>query len=839
MQAKRSFMRSAARLSVELTMLFAVLACSLTSPTPTSPVTPTPQVAPSLGTTQTAGASGPTALPAGKLLPTVSVETEKPFSANVALRSMPKGAYAGPEFNLPLDLKALANPGVIENLSSAQRAMLEENGFTILQTQDEQFFDIREHVAIHYGQPYYLTTDAAYHALHLTFDEMLKALEQEQLRPQMIDLTRALVKDMAAYSKQLAGMPLEADARLASGYLAVALRLFDPGALLDSELEKMIAPQLAQIKAAAGRDKSALIPAFEDDYSAYKPVGHYSGVPELESYFQGMTWFGRVPFFFKNPSNPDISPSRAPLLITFALRRNAQALETWQHAHEILTFLIGPSDDAGPAELAALMDQVYGANLTLASLANAAVWQTFLARSSDLPAPQINSTFVASLGNLQAERGWRFMGQRFTLDGFIMQNLVFDRVGTQQNKREKPSGLDVMAALGSNAADDALRAAGETGYQNYTQQMKKLKQAVTSTSQEQWFSRFSSGWLYTFVSQLTNKTGAYPQIMRSEAWRYKDLNSALGSWVELKHDTALYTKMPEMAGGGGPPSSGPAPVYVEPVPDVFFRLAYLSSTVVQGLADRGINAGDAGGAGPSGPLNLAQLIAGMQSLSERFNLLGEIAVKELKGETPSDDERWTLQSCLGPVECMVLRSRLYGEEQKAPPIPLVAAVAGAGQTQVLEAAIGNLSRIFVVIPWEGQLQVAQGGVFSYYEFTRSRSQRLTDEDWRLQIAVRPPERPDWIQKISLPGGSVTDVVAFRKGDTYLITRAGANLNLRAAPSTQVNVLKKLQQGDYITFLDGPIKAEKYTWWKVRLEPFSDETGWVVEDPTWYERAYGQ
>ena len=76
--------------------------------------------------------------------------------------------------------------------------------------------------------------------------------------------------------------------------------------------------------------------------------------------------------------------------------------------------------------------------------------------------------------------------------------------------------------------------------------------------------------------------------MGTEAWAYKDLNSALGSWAELKHDTALYTKMPESAGGGGPPSSGPAPGYIEANPEVFYRLAYVAETIAAGLTERGM-----------------------------------------------------------------------------------------------------------------------------------------------------------------------------------------------------------------------------------------------------------
>jgi hypothetical protein len=69
--------------------------------------------------------------------------------------------------------------------------------------------------------------------------------------------------------------------------------------------------------------------------------------------------------------------------------------------------------------------------------------------------------------------------------------------------------------------------------------------------------------------------------MRSTAWQDKQLNTALGSWAELKHDTILYAKQ-AYGGLGGcgqpqPPSPAAAPAYVEPVPEVFARVAALAS----------------------------------------------------------------------------------------------------------------------------------------------------------------------------------------------------------------------------------------------------------------------
>jgi hypothetical protein len=605
-----------------------------------------------------------------------SVDLSRPFFG-MPLAGWEPAANPNPAAILPIALQALANPAVIEGLTAEQKAQLALAAFTVLPTQEEQFADIRFQVADQAGQPYFLTTDAAFHALHINFDELLKGLERTHFRAQMIDLTQALLDKAMAYRQDALGTSIEADADLAAAYLAVAMTLFDPSFQIPDELQEKVEMQVGQIMRGAGREPSVLMPEFEDDYGAYKPVGHYATHPDLEAYFRGMTWLGRVAFQFKNEDRPDLKPSRAPLIVTLALReaRTAQgtpAADLWGQLHETLTFLIGPSDDPGPLELSSLMDTIYGPGLSISALVDDTRWQEFLARVDGLPAPQINSTFATSTQVLESSRDWRLMGQRFTLDGMILQNMVFDKVGTQDKPRKLPSGLDVMAAFGSPAALAALEQAGETGYANYMTQLEKMQSAVLAQPEEEWLARFSTGWLYALISQVSIKGGAYayPPFMRTPAWQAKELNSALGSWAELKHDTVLYTKMPEFMGGGGPPSSGPAPAYIEPNPDVFYRLGYIAQNLAEGLMVRGYDRSKASDM-ENGILPVDRQIWSMRSLGERFTKLGDIAVLELQGQAPDVSARELITGCLGMLEC---------DEETLPdpkPVPVVAAVAGA------------------------------------------------------------------------------------------------------------------------------------------------------------------
>jgi hypothetical protein len=791
------------------------------------------------------------AKPAGQPLPAFRIDWATPFAPmqilgeDITLASWEAQPYAGADIPLPLSLEQVVNPGVLDDLTSEQRAFLEANGFVAIHSQEAQFGDIRVETSDKTGQPYYLTSDAAFHALHLQFDELLKFLERDDFRPKILAITRAALEQVREFALQAQGTPIEADAEQALAYLSVALKLFDPQAEIDPRVAELVAQQVDQVMAAAGRDKSALFPEFEDDYGAYRPVGHYAGDPDLEAYFRGMTWFGRMHFLLQNPEKPDFVPSRLPLIVTLALRTaqvdRQPASDLWAEVHKTLTYVVGPSDDAGPLEYAALMDQVYGEQAGLQDLADPSLWEAFLSQADQLPSPQVSSLFVASTADLAPEKGWRFMGQRFTLDSMILQNVIFDRLEAKPDgtKRELPSGLDVMNAFGSQPAALELDLQGVTGFPNYPEQMAKMQAAVQARPEQQWLERFYDSWLYAFFPLIQGKDSSYPAYMQNPAWGYKDLNAALGSWAELKHDTALYTKMPEMAAGGGPPMSVSAPSYVEPNPEAFYRLAYLARSLSCGLQDLVLH-------GPCelylqnwGGDDIAASITGLGGLGERFERLGDIAAKELAGLPLDEEDNAMITGCLGTVECMNTHTGYNQPTGEMPQVPLVAAVSGAGE-DVLEVGVGSVDRIYVVVPLENQWEVAQGGIFSYYEFSQPRGERLTDEAWRQALAGGQVALPSWAANFVLPGGQPNETLFFRLGDVYIVTRAGDDLNVRDEPSLSGEVLTQAQTGTYLEIVDGPVVADGYTWWKFLVHDWSNPApieGWAVENPEWYVRSY--
>ena len=75
------------------------------------------------------------------------------------------------------------------------------------------------------------------------------------------------------------------------------------------------------------------------------------------------------------------------------------------------------------------------------------------------------------------------------------------------------------------------------------------------------------------------------------------------------------------------------------------------------------------------------------------------------------------------------------------------------------------------------------------------------------------------------------VPSLEMGKEYLITAAGANLNVRQAGSLSATVIRKLNEKEKIRILNGPIKNDGYYWWQIELS--DEEIGWIADVHGWF------
>ncbi len=689
-------------------------------------------------------------------------------------------AYAGNMPALPVDLSSVR---FIDDarLNDTQKALLAQNGFVVVPAGFDQFTEAYREDEVwqtvppnftydidssqqDIGHGFFVTTDATLHTLHYIFDNLLTDLEKSAFQPIMVtEVLLPTLQAAHAQTQEAQGTALADSAVKAETFLVVALELFAPGSAAHYTSPEVLAaaqPVIAMAQAGEGQLQVPFLDSYLEDFSQYRPRGHYTDDPILSQYFQGMMWVSRITFLANDDSATQIA-----LLLLRALQNGSGALAGWQKIHDLLTFLIGPVDDLGPQDYLPLAGNFFRPDLPLETLADPAQREGFRAELAKLPAPRVNG-MVLSADTEASEmadktRGFRFLGQRFTLDAYVMQQLMYPYVGTRENPRPLPLGLDVPSAVsGSQVAYNLALEAGAGNFANYDTQVLSLASQIGVLTQDEWLENLYGSWLWALQPLWNRATSPYPPLMNTEAWWRKDLQTGLGSWTELKHDTVLYAKQPTGFGGGGPPMTSFG--YVEPNPEVFARIAIVAGLTYEGLTGRGIGqrpiqAGyDVRVSGYLMPFlrqdpGLLASVGELKTLAVESARFAEMARKELNGETLTDDEYYTILDFSDYL--YVVLHTLYQGEGQPKPVALVTDVASnTTMKTVLQEAVGGVDYIYVVTPNpRGGYQVVRGGVFSYYEWVGNIDQRMTDEEWRAQVtAGTVPLRPAWTSTFFSP-----------------------------------------------------------------------------------------
>lgn len=660
-------------------------------------------------------------------------------------------------YEIPRDLSTVRNLDYYSELTNAQKRRLAQVGFVVVPDEAEQMFMLLEDYSTSEKAANFITVDAMLQAYHVFFDFSLRHLEQERLITLAEQMTEQFV---TAAQAQLAEAPAGAmrEAALRNlAYFMVARRLLDPAAEVPSEISNMVEEELSLIAAHELRAESPIM-GTTVHYTQFKPRGHYTRSEELGRYFRAMMWYGLVGFNLETGDQEiDRRQTRQALLITRMLATDGQLCDVWKKLAEPIDFFVGGADDLSYQEYLPIATQIFGAGLPLDELASDAKIDEFIARARErLPAPRITPFFFASdtqgrfVGEPVAqERQLRVLGQRFIPDSWVLQQLVTPLVGEPgpDTARDVPMGLDVMAALGSARARRILI---ETYYQdryvNYEAQLDKVTQYFEQLDETTWRSNLYWGWLYALQPLLQPKGEGYPTFMQSEQWLDKELNTSLASWAELRHDTVLYAKQSgaEMGGDVGMIGRG----YVEPYPEVFARLAWLSWRSRQVLEQ------------------LDMLPESLADAYERFEevllFLKNVTEKELTNRPRTPDEYRRIQYFGGELERLMLRvvedgeqvTNWYQIQSEADRNMACVADVHTFRQLVLEAAVGPAYRIYVVVPHpDGGLQIARGGCFSYWEFHWPAADRLTDEKWQeLLRSGQAPPQPEWTTSFLVPGG---------------------------------------------------------------------------------------
>lgn len=634
--------------------------------------------------------------------------------------------------------------------------------------------------------PMFITTDLVSHGLHLFFNKFLQYTEEVYFFPRLEDLVDSyliLLEDPVVEAAD----PYDRAYNDLITYFQVAQCLLElaPEVRLERkqnssraekiyverDMETILAryPELVQqeVQLILAAEEHVVSPnfAYKEDYTQYKPRGHYTQNGITESYFRTMMWFGRIHMYistgeediismdpddYQQGTAQELSQRHLPMVVILQdlTRNNPEILDQWSALFDPITDLIGASDDLSFYEVIPFFEEEELENLRewINDLTN--IVRTIERAEYELEPPLIsgNSVFEAPSGDGRTPpMGFRLFGQRFTWDSYVHQNVSPPRLMSRYIVR----GLDIMKAFGSNTADQLLEISDYPEMDGLEDQLDEIQEEFQEMDSSFWGSNYYNSTLYMIKTQAQFEEGSGFYFTESPLWGIKAQLSAHGTWAALRHDTILYVKQvyAERAGGDDLQPTYrteplPEPVhYIEPNRE-FFQGALAA---VQGIARTMENY-------ELLDENYVEILTAWTTMLERMNRIVELEFED--SPVPQEEVRWirTIPSQMAPlVLAPGVSYASFLEDNEPLKGAIVADVfTNAESNEVLEVGVGIPYRLYVPLcDSQGRKRIAQGYGFSYYEFLQPQNERMTDEEWKAMVYDEEPSledmQPFWSQ----------------------------------------------------------------------------------------------
>ncbi len=632
----------------------------------------------------------------------------------------------------------ILNPFQLESMDKLQEP-LGRNSFAIVPGRKIQLFHVYE--KNDYSDfPSFVTTDLYLQLFHMYFDCMVREMERHGLSQAVEQFCHAMKEHTTGWNQ-------------AYFTIAEALITGQQPAIADGKYKQQILDEIGKIE--RSQDSFSEFLDYRNamfGYSLFRPRGHYTRNDSLGRYFRAMMWLQHVPFGTDKPEQ-----LRNALILADVIGKNAELRKTYDRLFEPMTFLFGKPDNL---TILQVYDEMQKVGLPLEKLLKNKKAMAAIRKSLD--AMGENQTRIRPKFERTSRVKINLMPQRYTPDGEVLNEMV-DALG-DPSQRPVPSGLDVFAAMNAGIAEQVLT--GELRVQDaWPEYLPTLKKMKARMQEIDWNETLSNRWL-SALQTLQDTTyfhrfdiydeneNQMPAFMRTDQWAKKNLNTALASWAELKHDAILYAKQPVGAecGAGGPPD----PVvkgYVEPNVNFWKRAVALNIALAEFMEKY--------------QLQTPKLLSTGERISELAEFLLRVSRKELYAWPELTDEEYNQIEIIGstvenisldlirePDQYLDGWDNVQGADRSIACVADVYTANGDNNPNksILYAATGPAYEIYVVVNIDGGRYLTRGAVLSYREFQRSiDEQRLTDEEWQ-QLLKQQPDRgvPSWMKEIIVP-----------------------------------------------------------------------------------------
>lgn len=532
---------------------------------------------------------------------------------------------------------------------------------------------------------------------------------------------------------------------------SITTRLAEASAGLPEEIAAALKSEIEAILAAEDMAPSPLFgmyaPDKPADYTQFKPRSHYTKSDTLGGYFRAMMYLGRYGFeFVTSESYGDAALAAMAMARTTAA--GARPLNAWKQLMEITSFFAGQSDDITYTEFRNwIADTLGSATLDPAEAIAEGTATALAANLAELRPPLIVSSVHADpLTSPDADPpAFRVFGQRFSWDARILDRFTRD---SPEAMPSLPTALMVPAAFGDPHGEKLVReklAGNPTHLATFDARLPEIRKEIAAVTEEAWFSSMAAKQLHVISTLARPRGDTFPAFMQGGAFAAKNLESQLGSFTQLKHDTVLYAKQVYAeAGEGGLDDQLPPVVKGLVQPDLPFwrEMERLARFAADGFARHQLFP------------DAAEEFSRFRYFATQVASLREIAEKHASG-TPLTDDDWETIRTIDFTE-MMRPMAAYDEpapgEGKNALVTDIATDAATGR--ILFQALGRPFVMLALVGGNDGDRMVAGLAYNHHEFSRPLSDgRMNNEEWRAGIYRPDPgpiERADWKAPVTRP-----------------------------------------------------------------------------------------
>ena len=643
-------------------------------------------------------------------------------------------------------------------LNDAELATLSKNGLTISARQSFGTF-FMGYLGIYANDlPLFISGDSVLHAVHRSYDRILRDVEVAALIPALTNLLTGMRTALVA-ERDGGAWPAETVVGV-DEYLAVALALstFNGSAEPVAGGDRArIAALVAQAMAASGIAPVQMFGADRDvDFSQFAPRGHYANDSLLEPYFRATMWLGRMDLrLIKQDAMGGTKFARGEFAAAALMAKLIEPVAAeWTKLDHTLRSFVGESDNMTPVDFAALLPLLNVSSLPAAlgksddELASAIVGGGF---GIQRIASQL---LVVAPGNEGAplDRAFLLLGQRFTLDAQVLSNVVYDRVDARPY-RLMPNPLDVAFAALGNSDAAALLTTDLNTYTDYPQALHKARVLVDEHEPAYFTESLYTAWLGALRAAsppATTPSGAQP-ITATDAWARRTLQMQMASWTELRHDNLLYAKQSYT----GIPTCSFPDAYVEPNPALWHAIGELARRGSALAAE--LTWDPTAGTKSPGPYfdSLAQTVGMLEDMAKQQETGAPFTAEQMAFVNQAIEYKTELVGCASIKRPVGWYPQLfYRPEITDQQDTLVADVHtqpadadGNIVGRVLHAGTGFPRLMVVTFETCDGPRAYAGVVSAYHEVVTQNFDRLTDQRWTDSLAASPPAEVPWMREL--------------------------------------------------------------------------------------------